>query len=385
MKKNLSLTLLSILFITKLYSQSITLDKNKVMDFFQAQQYEDAINYLYPLQFYTPLNVEVLKNLGYAYYMNDDETNAEKCFQKVITLDSNNVAALQYLVTIYKGRKTDESFELIKKLISLQPGKALYKRQLAELFQRAGNKDSALFYFNQAYQISPNDPKNALGFGWALIEEKDFNRVDSIAENFLAKDSMNIYFLKLKITAAYESRNYQNAIVPGERLIKQNDLSIGALTRLAISYFNLNMYNECIRTCSYMDSNQIADESVYFYEAKSKAKLKDFKGSNDLLQTCLSLAISKKAELYYYTLAENNQLTKQFKKAASDYDTAYYLFKNPVMLYNNGNIYEIYVDNEPLAAKYYRQYLKNAKPENADEKKAYEYVRRKLKQGKSRK
>jgi tetratricopeptide (TPR) repeat protein len=379
MKKYLFLFVVNLAFINSLYSQSISLDKNKVMDFFQAQQYEDAISYLVPIYNNDSSGIQILQYLGYAHYMNDDIEAAANCFEKILSKDSNNVSALHYLAGIYKNKKTGRAFSFTQKLVSLQPNKAMYKRELAELYQRAGNKDSALFYFNEAYTQSPNDSKNALELGWALMEEKDFIKADSITNNFLAKDSMNIPFLKLKISAAYESKNYQTAITPGERLIQQNDISIGALTRLVISYFNLKMYNECNRTCAYMDSNEIADESVYFYEAKSKAKLKDFKSSNDLLQTCLSLAISKKAELYYYTLAENNQSTKQFKKAVSDYDTAYYLFKNPVMLYNNGNMYEMYLNNEPLATKYYRQYLKNAKPENEDEKKAYDYVRKKLK------
>ena len=86
----------------------------------------------------------------------------------------------------------------------------------------------------------------------------------------------------------------------------------------------------------------------------------------------------KLAELYYYNLGENDEATvRQYKAAITQYDTAYYLFKNPVMKYNCGRIYESNLKNMKLAQKYYTQYLALAKPESPDEKKAYEYVRKK--------
>ena len=79
--------------------------------------------------------------------------------------------------------------------------------------------------------------------------------------------------------------------------------------------------------------------------------------------------------MYYYNLALNYESLKQYKKAVANYDTAYYLFKNPVMNYNSGRICETDLKNTPLAKKYYTAYLAKANPVEADEKKAYEYVK----------
>jgi len=143
------------------------------------------------------------------------------------------------------------------------------------------------------------------------------------------------------------------------------------------------LYSDCIRVCDYMLQNQLEIESVYYYEARSYAKLKDFAKSNELLQTCLTKAISKTAEMYYYNLGENYEATHQFTEAVKQYDSAYYLFKDPLMKYYAGRIYETNLNNEKLAGKYYKQYLQFAKPESADEKKAYQYV--KTRWGKKRK
>jgi len=347
------------------------------MDFFQQQQYDEAANYLATSYQNDSNNVQLLLYLGYAYYMNDNNDDARKYFQKILLLDSNNITAIQYLSSIYRNKKGDEGFFFANRLVQLQPAKATYSRQLAEVFQEMGKKDSALYYFNRAYQLAPGDARNALGLGRALVEEKDFSRIDSISKTFLAKDSMDLSFLKLLIAAAYTSKHYEQALVPGERLMQQGDISIGSLSRVALSYYYLKMYKDCIRVCDYMDSNQVADEAAYYYEAISKAKLKDYAGSNELLQKCLSSAISLKAEQYYYSLAENYEAIKQFKKSIADYDTAFYLFKNPLVLYNCGYIAETLLKNVPLAKKYYLKYLQTVKPETSDEKKTYQYVKEK--------
>jgi hypothetical protein len=48
------------------------------------------------------------------------------------------------------------------------------------------------------------------------------------------------------------------------------------------------------------------------------------------------------------------------------------------MLYNSGRIYEANLKNATMGKKYYSRYLRFAKPDNPDEKKAYDYVRRRV-------
>jgi len=62
--------------------------------------------------------------------------------------------------------------------------------------------------------------------------------------------------------------------------------------------------------------------------------------------------------------------------AIAQYDTAYYLFKNPLMLYNCGRILDEHLKNYDAAKKYFSKYMRLAKPQSADEKRAYEYIRK---------
>ena len=137
------------------------------------------------------------------------------------------------------------------------------------------------------------------------------------------------------------------------------------------------MYKDCIRISDFMITNEIATESVYYYEAKAFAKLKDFTKSNELLQVCLGKALSKSAELYYYNLGDNYESLKQYRKAIANYDSAYFIFGSPLMKYYSGRAAETGLKDPKLAQKYYRDYLRKAKPDSAEEKKAYDYVKSK--------
>ncbi|HVW63289.1 MAG TPA: hypothetical protein VHC48_24730, partial [Puia sp.] len=79
---------------------------------------------------------------------------------------------------------------------------------------------------------------------------------------------------------------------------------------------------------------------------------------------------------YYNDLGSNDEELKDYKGAVAHYDTAYYLFREPLMLYNCGRISETMLHNRTMARKYFTLYLAKAHPVTAEEKKAYEYVRR---------
>jgi tetratricopeptide (TPR) repeat protein len=358
------------------YAQ-VSLETNKVMGFFQNQQYDDAISYLTTLESSNSNNLQLLGYLAYANHMNDNNIVAEKYYKKMLNLDSNNISALQY---ISNDDDTDvqEALLLTHRLINLQPKKPSYQKNLADLLRKINQKDSALIYYKQAFDLAPTDYRYVAAFADILLDQKQPAKADSLLVIGLSRDSLNISYLTLRIRSAYEAKDYQNVLISGERLIRTGEKTLNPLSKLALSYYNLKMYKDCIRVCEYLISQGFEVESVFYYQAKSYAKLNDYVKSNELLNVCLAIAISNTAEMYYYNLGENNEAIRQYKKAVSYYDSAYYLFKNPNMMYSSGRISEIELKNEKLARKYYAKYLEKARPQSADEKKVYEYVRNRM-------
>jgi tetratricopeptide (TPR) repeat protein len=356
-------------------------DKEKITDFFQNQQYEDAIDYLKPFYLKDSGNIQTLNALGYAFYMNDNRELARIYYQKIFNTDSNNISANQYLANInVSDNHYDAARTFVVRLIHINPSRSSYSRILAGIFKKNREEDSARFYYEHAYRLAPADKKNIMAYADILINDSNYLRADSILKVGLTKDSNNISYLKLLFQSSYDSKNYIGMIPPGEKLIALGELPIPILSKLVFAYYTLKKYGDCILLCQLMDSNVIAQESTYYYESMSWAKLEKYALSNELLVKCLSYSISKTSELYFYNIARNNESLKNYQKAISNYDTAYYLFKNPLMLYYEGRIYDEHLKNYKSAKSYYSKYLLVAKPETAEEKKLYRFVKNRNKE-----
>jgi len=142
-----------------------------------------------------------------------------------------------------------------------------------------------------------------------------------------------------------------------------------------LSYYNLKQYPDCIRVCEGMLDMGLELEAVYYYEARAESKLRNYDSSNALLRKALAKAKSPTMEWYYDGLGDNLESQRQYKQAVAHYDTAYYLYKDPLTLYTCGRIAETELHNNVLARQYYRRYLATAKPESEEEKRAYRYVK----------
>lgn len=346
------------------------------MDYFQNQEFTEAIEYLSPALQADSGNEAVLGWAGYAYYMSDKSRAAGQCFRRMLSLDSAAVSALHYLVRLEQGEPGGgEALGYAQRLLRLQPARALWWRTVAECWRRKNKPDSALVYFDSAYAMAPGDMKTVAGLADVLIDKKENARADTIVDYALISDSLNVALLKLRVRSAYLAQDYAAVLTPGERLVRMEDPSVVSLTWLALSYYNLKQYPDCIRICDHMLGMGLELESVYYYEARAYAKLKDHPRSNELLRLALAKAISNTAEWYYDALGDNYEALKDYRQALASCDTSYYLFKDPVTLYNCGRICESELHNVALARQYYRRYLALAKPKTEQEKKAYAYVR----------
>jgi tetratricopeptide (TPR) repeat protein len=347
------------------------------MDYFQNQEFSEAIDYLSPAVQADSGNAALLGWAGYAYYMSDRLVEAGACYRRVLTVDSSNVPALHYLVLLELGEAGGgQALGYAQRLVELQPQRAIWWRTVGDCWRRKNKPDSALGYFERAYALAPRDVKTVAGLADILIDKKENARADTLVDYALISDSLNVTLLKLRIRSAYQAQDYAAALLPGERLVRLEDPSVVSLTWLALSYYDLKQYSDCIRVCDHMLGMGLELESIYYYEARAYAKLKDYPHSNELLKTALSKAISGTAEWYYDALGDNYEALKDYRHALASCDTSFYLFKNPITLYNSGRICESELHDMVKARLYYRRYLALAQPESEQEKKAYAYVRK---------
>jgi len=352
-------------------------DKNKVTDYFQNEQYTEAVQYLKSMESTAATDITFLNSLGYACYMLDQQPEATRYYQEALAIDSTNFTANRYMGLIKTNTKNyDEALFYYHRLIQKAPSYALLYKAIGDVYVREKLPDSALVNYATAYFLQPQNPKIVYSYADQLLDKELYPKADSILNEYLKNDTLNFSFIKLAIRSAYEQKAYDTAAAYTEKWKQSDILDIGTTKQLALANYYIKRYEDCLDICNTLLDQDLEIESLYYYAAKALYQLKNYQKSNELLQKSIHLAISNTADSYYAARAENFESLKQYKSAIAAYDTAYYLFKNPLTLYNIGRIYETYLHNNAVAKQYYKRYIKIAKPESEDEKEVYNYVKK---------
>ncbi len=368
--------LFSNFYSVNLLAQQGEIDKNKIADYFQNEQYNEAIKYLDSSTANYPNDIYLLNSLGYAFYMNKDFQKAQDYYLKAFKTDTTNFTANKYLALINtKYKQYDEAIGHYNRLVKTLPGNGMLYKYIGDVYAEKDNTDSALIMYSVAYSLQPTQEKIISAYANQLLEGKNYKRTDSVLNAFLSHDSANVSAMMLAVRSAYEQENYKQAASFSDRWRNVDFVDINTTVHLAISNYNLKNYLLSFRLCDTLLQQGIDAESVLYYASRAIYKLNQFKKSNDLLTQCLSKAITANADTYLSSKADNFEALKQYKKAIAAYDTAYYLFKNPLSLYNIGRLYESGLNNKTLAYQYYSKYLKSGKPKNEDEKRVFAYVK----------
>ncbi len=354
------------------------IDRNKVMEYLQDQQYEEAIAYLQPaVNSQSPREMALL---AYTYYQSGKLADAAATYEKVLQLDSNHIPALQYLASI---RSQQEQFPLAltlyQRITRLRPNSAPAWKQLSFTAFLAQQPDSGFTWLCKAYLLNPADPKVVSRLAEEWIDKKAYPQADSIVKAFLIRDSTQSTVLMTAAKTAYLVKDYRRTVSIGEKLQGLNIVSPNTFIYVIAASYNLKKYTDCIRIYDYMLSGNAASENITYYAALAHTALRQYSESNELLQRCITMAKSSSLENYYNSTSVNYEGMRQYKPALAALDTSWYLSHKPLRQYSMGRIYETGLKNDAAAMKYYKRYLQLYKPGSTDEDEIYRYLRDRVK------
>lgn len=356
------------------------IDKTLLMDYFQEQQYDKVIQYLE--ETVKPQEAYGLGLLANAYYQNGQFPQAEKYYKIVLEKDSNHVQAHQHLGNIAKQQQQlIVAFEHYEKLVTLRPANAAYYKQLSRVCENiVGMQDTAFYFLQRSYQLNPKDVSVVTSMAAELMIQKKNKVADSILKTYYAMDSSQVTVIAQLVKLSFFEKKYADAAVYGEHLLSTNTVDPTACIYLAAAYLQMKKYDSCIRVHDRMITiAQAAPEAVMYYAAVAYAELRQYDRSNQMFEACIKMAKSQNLDSYYAGMADNFEQMKQYKNAIAHYDTAYYLFKNPMRLYGIGRIYDQSLQDPQRAKRHYQQYLKVAKPESKNETSIHAYVKERIK------
>ncbi|WP_346317201.1 tetratricopeptide repeat protein [Chitinophaga sp. YIM B06452] len=355
-------------------------DKALLMDYFQEQQYDKVIAYMEGTV--KPVHVNGLALLANAYLQNGQTADAERTYQLVLDKDSNHIAARQQLGNIARAQQQyAKAVTHYSKLVALRPDNALYYKQLAlAASNTSGLQDTAFALMKISYNLNRKDPSVVTFLAEEYFDRKDYASADTVLKQYYLTDSANTLVTAALVKSSYQQKNFQEAVNYGESLLAVNAVHPVAYLYLAVSHYSLDHFDSTIRVHDKMvEFARDAPETLKYYAALSYAQLKQFDKSNELLQECITAAKSRSLDSYYTALANNYEQMKQYRQAISHYDTAYFLFKDPMRQYGIARIYDQYVQDPLKAKRYYQLFLKNSKPESKDEKSIQAYAKERVK------
>lgn len=357
-------------------------DKNVLMQYFENQEFAKAAAYLQPIVQADADNVQNLSLLGYTYFMSNQLAKAEQCYLRLWTKDSTNSTACNYLGNInLKESNYPLALHYFCRLVDMKPRVAAYYKETAYTWAQVSNNPAAAYYYRLAYFANPDDPQVVASLADYWLGQKMFIRSDSILDIALQRDSLDAGLIEEKIKSAYLQEKYPAIFPLMERMKRMNVIDLNSYLYGGIGYYYLKQYDSCVATCDFLIVHQYQTLPVLFLEAMAFKEQKKYSESLATLDECIGKALNKEAIDYFSAKADIYGILKQYRQAFGQYDTAYYVFHDPILLYSKALMYDIKLKKPLEALRYYRQYLKNVdnKPKPM-QKPVWEYVKARVKQ-----
>ena len=115
---------------------------------------------------------------------------------------------------------------------------------VGDAFNNMEQADSAMSYYNAALLRQPHNASVVSKMANILLGRKDYDGVLTLADNYLAMDSLNIDILRIKGLAHYLKGEYKPSAVSFETVIEEGDESYAPHYYLAKDLYNQHLYKE---------------------------------------------------------------------------------------------------------------------------------------------
>jgi Predicted N-acetylglucosaminyl transferase len=249
---------------------------------------------------------------------------------------------------------------------------------VGDAFNKMEQPDSAMHYYGAALRRRPRNASVISKMSNILLERKDYDGALSLAENYLALDSLNIDILRIKGLAYYLKENWMLSADAFELAVELGDDTYAPHYYLAKDYSGLHMFREAdehFMRAWQLDSTraslalEIAVNRTNGIAAYRTGVVPWFEKALKMMEPDSTLMSS-----IYQNYATAEYTRMDWDKAISLYQKAYeYNQKNISALSTIGYCYEQKKDYRH-AVEYYERYLKVGRPGT----RAYQFVEESL-------
>ena len=355
-------------------AQDITIDNEKLLEYYQTQRYAEAAQYLQNIYPSDTEDVKALSQIAYCYMMAGKLPDAEKNYLKINDLQPHTLSVLFSLASINSRRGNGFAAKIyLSEIVKLDRNNFNAYKQLANFTDSVKLK---IIYLQKANQLNPVEPDVAFDLATAYKNLKLFDPAYNVLKVAIAADTSNLSLLQAQLPIANELKKYKEVVTVGEKLM-QNEANANVIKDVGRAYFSLKNYQKCISLYKMLEAIGMQNESILYYLAISFRELKNYDMAAIYAKKTIEEGISTNTASYYRLLGGIYENNNQTTSAATAYKKGLTFSANSSIYYQLGLLYDLKLKQKQNAISYYKQYLKS-KPNAELEKEQIDYTKARL-------
>lgn len=288
MKIWLSILLIGLSFKT-VVAQTVKIDTEKLLEYYETQRYAEAAQYLQSLYLTDTQDAKALTQIAYCQMMAGKLPDAEKNYMKVNTLQPNTIPVLFSLASISSRRGNSANAKTyLQQIIQLDRKNFSAYKQMATY---ADTPESKLEYLKKAHSLNATDPDISYDLATVYSGLKQFPPAYDVLKTAIAADPENFTLQQIQLPITNRLGKYEEVIETGEKLLKVHaDANI--MNEMGQAYFYVKNYPRCIDLFKMLEDMGMQNEGTLYYMALSYRELKDYDKAAIYAQKTIHEAIS---------------------------------------------------------------------------------------------
>ncbi len=373
MKRKLFLILL-LMTSASYFAFAQQLDKEKLLEFYQNQQYSEAAAYLTSVYPTTMQDVKVLTQISYCYMMAGNLVAAEKTYLQINSLTPNQLPILFNLSNINAKRgNTKNSVFYLQNVIAIDSNNFNALKQLANYTDTLSRK---IIFLKKANKLNAYEADVAYDLALAHTKRQEHQQAYGVLTIAIAADTSNLILQEALLPVANQLGKYNEVVAIGEMLLN-NSKDATVMRNVAKAYFFLKNYQKAINLYKQLEGMDMQNEGSLYYTSLCYLALKNYGMASAYAKKTITEGISPNTAAYYNLLANVYEEQQQYNSAVTAYQKGLTYGSSKNTYYRLGLLYDLKLKQVKTAQKYYRIYLKS-KDLDATDQPQIDYVKGKL-------
>jgi tetratricopeptide (TPR) repeat protein len=344
--------------IDKIHPDSVDREMlyRKAVSFKALSKFHEAIVCLDSIYRQDTVNLEIIIELADCYKSVLNYKKPQELYKKALILNPGNKFLMQLLAGTYMTLEQYDQARLLYLKACRNDTSVFLLKQLALCYEKIMQDDSAIYCYQRAMVFDPEDYQPVFRLANLYKAQREYDLGIAITDTFLLTNPENRDVSRLSGYLHYLNKDFNGAIKQFRHSINLTDTSAFVHKYLGYSYFKLNEFTNTIRYLEKVYAIDSSDAELCYALGLAHDVPKNIRYFNAAINLG-SPVINVLAQVYQdLSLA----LTKawRYDEALDALTRASQLVPNDIaLLYKIGVHYDNWMDDKPMALKYYRDFM----------------------------